>query len=541
MLQALIPNTTRQAVSQPAPVPFPVQGWDTTSALAIMDPQRAVQLKNWFPQPGYGEARNGFDNWAWEVGTSSTSVESLMVWNGPSSQKMFAAASTAIYDVSSNAVATSAVTGLSNARWQYTNMTTAAGAFLVICNGADSVRNYNGSVWSTPSITGASSANFINVNLHKHRLWFVQSGTTSAWYLPTDAIAGAATQFDVGATFDRGGYLVATANWTRDGGAGADDFTIFISSQGQLSVYQGTDPSSATTWDLVGVFNVGTPLGRRCFTKLGADLLILTLDGVIPMSKVLGGVDQAQIKFQSLSALIANSFNQAAFSYGSNFGWQPIVYPQGTRLVVNIPTSENAAAKQYVMNTVTGAWCEFDSHNANCWAIYNNNLYFGANNGRVYKADVGPLDLFTPITCTGQAAYQAFNSPGNLKRFTMLQPMITVNSPNRPSVGISTDFVETSSLSSPSSATGAGSTWDSSTWDSSEWSSTDANVNDWTSSPALGRFASVKFQAQTGTTVSIGQWGIGTWGSATWGASSRTNEIMRINGFMTLYETGAFM
>ena len=56
-----------------------------------------------------------------------------------------------IYDVSSSgAVGAAAVSGLTNARHQHTMFATSGGQFLVICNGADGVRTYDGTVVGRP-------------------------------------------------------------------------------------------------------------------------------------------------------------------------------------------------------------------------------------------------------------------------------------------------------------------------------------------------------------------------------------------------------
>lgn len=539
MLEPVTSKRNRWApVARQRAVPFPIEGWDTSSPLASMPPERAVQLKNWFPQASYGEVRRGYRYHAWDIVSDTASVESLMAWRGPAASKMFAAAGTAIYDVTSNAAGTSAVTGLSNARWQHVNMTTSAGNFLVICNGADSVRHYNGSTWATPSITNVTSSNLIHVNVHKRRLWFVQNETTDAWYLGTEAVTGAATKFALGPTFTRGGYLVAMATWTRDGGAGADDYAVFVSSEGQCSVYQGTDPASANTWGLVGVFDVPPPVGRRCFVKYGADVALLTLQGVFPLSQLLS-VDESQVKRVALSERIASALTAQAKLYKSNFGWEMVVYPRGTRMIVNIPTSENVSSVQYVMNTLTGAWCEFEHvHSANCWIVFNDNLYFGGNEGCVYRADTGSADIDSPITATGQHAYSAFGS-GAVKHWKLIKPLVTSSGNVRPAIGVSSDFIETDVLYQPSTeAVASGGVWDTSKWDSAVWGGQDLNISDWVGVTGIGTFGSIKFQAQTGVQAGGSAWGVSLWGIDLWGSQGTADQTLRINGFLTMVEVG---
>lgn len=472
---------------------------------------------------------------------SEPAIETLAVWQGPNGSAMFAVAGGAVWSVGSSESATLSRSGVSENAWQWCQHTTSAGSFLFMVNGTDAPLHYNGTTWTAPTITGVTPADAIHVISHKKRLWFVLRDSTKGAYLGTEAVAGAASTFEFGSLFTRGGHLLALATWTRDGGSGADDYLVAVSSRGQVAVYQGTDPSSATTWGLVGVFDVPTPIGRRCFSRYGADLLLITLEGVFPLSQLLS-VDQSQAGRVSITDAISPEFNTAARSYGSNWGWEVVVYPKGTRLIVNVPTAEQQTAKQYVQNTMTGAWCEFDSHNALCWSVYNDALYFGGPDGIVYQADTGSADLDAPITAVGQAAYSAFGS-ANIKRFSMIRPLVTVSATNRPSVGLSTDFVETSAMSAISPSSGAStSTWDSAKWDSGVWADTDLEVNDWASAVSIGTFGSVKFQAQTGVSVGGGgAWGVGLWGDMLWGSRGRSEETMRIQGFVLLYESGEYI
>jgi hypothetical protein len=77
------------------------------------------------------------------------------------------------------------------------------------------------------------------------------------------------------------------ANWNIDGGLGADDYAAFLSSQGEVALYKGTDPASSTTWALQGVYWLGSPIGRRCFVQYGSDVAVISQDGLLPLSKEL--------------------------------------------------------------------------------------------------------------------------------------------------------------------------------------------------------------------------------------------------------------
>lgn len=543
MRQALKPNSRRQQVVRQATVPAPVGGWDAESPLASMPKENATRLENWFPRPGYVEIRRGHRYHSWDLGDGSAPVESLLVWQGKSSSKLFGAAGDTIYDVTSRGQATSAVTSLTDAYWQSVNFTNAGADFLYIVNGADAPRHYNGTTWATPTITGITPSDVVHVNVHKKRLWFTLINSTKAAYLDVDAIAGAATTFELGSNFDRGGYLMAMATWTRDGGSGADDYAVFISSRGQMAIYAGTDPDSAVTWSLVGVFDIAAPIGRRCFQRYGNDLLVITVEGVYALSSILA-VDTASQQRLAITQRITNAMTTAARSYSANQGWQLCVHPRNTMLILNVPTAEFVSGDQYVMNTLTGAWCKFTGQNAVCWVNYNDELYFGGLAGDVYKADTGSADVTTPITAIGETAYDPYKDPGRTKRWTAMQPLVISSGGDFPHLGISTDFKSVATLSSLNvEKVSTSGIWDSSNWDAGVWAADELQFNDWTSPPAIGKFGAVKFQAETGVSeeqLDAASWGVSVWGDR-WSDSNFTgDQIIQINGFVLTYETGDY-
>lgn len=535
-------NAPKQQIARGKSIPAPVGGWDAVSALADMKEDRAVVLENWFPSTGDVRVRRGHQIHGSGMGTSP--VESLLVYNGVTSvtSDLFAATGTSIYDVSASGTASAVVTGLTNARWQYTNFTTSGGKFLWICNGADSPRHYNGSTWATPSltITTYSATDIINVNAHKNRLWFVFVGTTVAGYLDTGAVAGTVTNFELGGLFTKGGYLVAMATWTMDGGRGEDDLAVFISSQGQVAIYSGTDPSNASTWQMVGVFDLGPPIGYRCFTKVAGDLALVNLDGVLPLSKALQ-TDRGAISSIALTANINTAMNEAARSYKNNFGWELTPYAKGTMALLNVPLQENEAQQQFVVNTLTGAWCKFTGMNANCWAVYQDRLFFGGNDGFVYEADITGQDVTRPISAVGQGAYNYYEMAGRLKQWKMLQPLITTDSGARPAVGISTDFQDNASVGTPTAAQTVTAKYDSAIYDVDMYATEGRSVTDWTGINGVGQCAAIHFRAETGRGAGVSVWGVSQWGSDQWSYSISGEVVMRLNGFNVTFEPGGIL
>lgn len=531
-------------------IPSPTDGWDALSPLALMDPKRAPILTNWTPRPGWVELRSGYNVWS-NVGTSP--VESLMIYRALGAEKMFAASGTKIYDVTTQYGNTAVVTGLTNDRWQYVNFTPPLGTTVIQCvNGADQLRQYNGSTWSTPTISGLpnglTTAAISNIYAQKQRLWYIMTngsgaGTTVAAFMPTGNISGAiAGSQDFGSLFTKGGYLVAMADWTVDGGVGPQDYACFISNKGQVAVYQGTDPTSVNTWSLVGVFDLPPPIGTRCFLKVGSDVGLITLQGVLPLSSALP-FDPSADRSVAITSRIQNQMSLWANSYSGNFGWQLMSFPLQQLLILNVPTAVNSVQVQAVMNTLTGAWTQFTGWNANVFEIFNNNLYFGDNTGDVCQGYVGSSDLFNTINADMQCAFNYFDDPGRIKRMTMVQPLLTAAGNITPTMGVDEDF-NTSSTTAPVSTFTGGSLWDVAKWDVATWPSGTTNVISWLSVEAIGHALAIRMKINFSSGISTGDgiFDLGVFDSATFDSGLTTSgPLLNVNAFNAIMELGGYI
>lgn len=535
-------------------VPAPTGGWDAISPLAEMDPKRAPILNNWVPRPGWVEIRPGYD--IWSVTNSGAPVETLLPYrpaNG--TEKLFAASDAHIYDVSTNTNATSVVSGSGSARYQYVMFSPAGNtnSYLQCVNGVDQLRQYDGTSWTQPTITGfpngLTTANIFNIAAQKRRLWYVMGngaggrGTIAA-FMPTDAISGPiAGYIDFAALWNKGGYLLAMADWTVDGGSGPQDYVAFISSRGQVSLYAGTDPTNSAAWSLVGTFDLSVPISDRCVTRVGSDDAIITQAGVIPLSQSLP-FDPSADRSIAITARIQNAMVTAAQTAATNFGWQVIAFPAQTLAIINVPLTTNQNQVQYVMNTITGAWCQFTGWNANHFEIFQDALYFGGNDGNVYLTWQGSADNATPITAEMQLAYNYFDDPGREKRITMVQPVTVTNAAVTVAMAVDVDF-GTSSFSAPVSLGLIGSAlWDTAIWDSSSWPGTSAVFKPWTSVQAIGHALAIHMvvsitdpNAATIATFDVGQFDIAAFDS------SHTNNptILQVDAFNAIMELGSFI
>jgi hypothetical protein len=492
-----INSLVQHSAAKVASLPAPIGGWNVRDSIANMDVLDAVQLTNLFPsvnnvvlRPGYTKHATGLPG----------QVQTLMGYSSGTTNKLFAVVGTAIYDVTtSGAVGAPVVTALSNAKWEYVNVTTPAGNYLYAVNGSDAPLLYNGSTWTNPAITGVTPQSLNNITTFKNQVWFTQNDTLKAWYLPTLSIAGAAAYIDMSAVAQLGGELVSVGTWTIDAGYGVDDNLVFITSNGEVIVYSGTDPSDITKWALVGVWRVGKPVGKRCLIKYGGDIVILTFNGVYPLA---ASLQSSRLDPRvALSDKIQGAFQSATQAYGETFGWQMIFDPKHNALSVNVPVAAGQQ-QQYVMNNITKSWCNFTGWAANCWEIFNNEPYFGANGYVAHAWDESYADDGANISSNAFQAFNYFETRGVKKYFTRARPSLFTNGAPSVFVGMNVDFDlqdTTASLAFSPSNFGL---WDTALWDDSYWGTENIISNNWQGITGIGYCGSTQFKsASQGVTI----------------------------------------
>lgn len=492
MLKALSGGKTRGSKIHTTSMPAPIGGWNARAPLAEMPSTNAVVLDNFFPLTTQLALRDGYTDHV--TGITGT-VNTLMGYNSPTTRKMFAAAGSAIYDVTNpGTVGGAVVTGMTSDKWQHVNVTTPGGSFMLLANGSDSMQLYDGTNWSASTITGVTTASIIHLNVFKTRVWMVERNSLKAWYLPSQAITGAAAQWDLSSIFKRGGFLMAMGNWSLDAGQGLDDYAAFVTSQGEVAIYKGTDPASASTFSLVGLFDVGTPIGRRCLVKYAGDVLLISNDGLLPLSKAL--MSSRVSTNIAITDNITQAVSEKTLTYGSTFGWQVILYPAENMLLLNIPVTD--AAEQYVMNAITGAWCRFTGWNATCWERFNDLIYFGTAGG-VCLAWSGQSDNGLPINGEALQAFSYFGSDGQLKKWSLVRPIFSTNGNPGVSVGINVDFDLSAPASIPSFTPISTAIWDTAVWDTDAWAGDLSIKKDWLSVNGYGKCAAIHMRISTST------------------------------------------
>jgi hypothetical protein len=379
--------------------------------------------------------------------------------------------------------------GFSDDRWQ----TALYQDRLFWVNGTDNPQLYDGSAVSAAAWTGSglTDNDLINVALVRNRLWFCEKNKAHVWYADIGQInpgGSALTKFQL-EQIAGGGICMAIGSWSRDGGDGADDLTVFVMSTGEILLYQG-DP--ATTFALIGRYEGAPPIGRQCLVKVGGELVIITRLGLLPMSAAVGGVALDLARIDPWGKVAAGIAADAVLD-GGNAGWHAILH-NGV-FYLNVPQSTGVLSKQWILNTRTGAWTTYSGLNASRFCSFNDEVYFGAQDDGTVHLVGGSNDDGEDITTNANDAFVYPSQAQNTNTYLAIRPKMTASGTITGLIGVDTDFVirtltgATVPLFDDISTTPWGSPWGSS------WGAATEGEPQWFSIVGHGKAVSVRLRA----------------------------------------------
>lgn len=488
--------------SQVSIIPAAVGGLNYRDPISNMSMTDALILQNFIPKQTGIELRSG---WRYHTASVSAPVRSIFSYNAPNpaNDKLFAAANGNIYDVTTSVPTVSqAATGSTEDIWSVTQFSNGADTFLLAVSPGAGYWTYDTtSGWVQRTVTGLP-ANPTSVAVFKNRVWFTAQEDTRVYYLDTvDAVTGTASSFEMGSLLRNGGYIRGLINWTLDAGVGIDDYLIVVGSQGDVGVWQGTDPSDAQKFSLRGVWYCGpVPKYGRFFTAYGGDVMLISELGLVPLSRLVNGqFSEVQPgpsqKVQSvLSPLISKLRNEKS--------WDVFIVPSNDVLILKLPENDGIY-EQFAMNVNTGAWCTFRAIPMDCTALLDGNLYFGTEDGRVAKGLTGDFDGVETNGTGGdviegdvQTAFSSFDTPAQLKKFVMARPIFIA--PEAPSVvcRINTQFAFANTSGSPSFTQVAEARWDTSLWSVARWVGSTNTYQSWIGLTGLGYYGSLRMKVR---------------------------------------------
>lgn len=501
-------RTAAAQVSNLFVVPAPVGGLNYRDPISNMAPTDALVLRNFIPKQTGAELRKG---WQYHTDPLEDPVVSIFSYNAPDpgDNKVFAASAGNIWDVTVNPPTVSqTATGSTDNVWNTTQFATTSGMYLLAVSPGAGYWTYDGATWTQQSVTGLP-ADPTSVAVWKNRVWFTAKDSASVYYLDTvDAIAGTATEFPMGSILRNGGYVRGLVNWTLDAGVGIDDYLVVVGSQGDIGVWQGTDPSDPSKFGLKGVWYVGpVPKYGRFFTNFGGDVMLLSELGLVPMSRLVNG-QFSEIQpgpSQKIQSLLSPIIGE----YRDDVQWDLFLVPDSDVLVIK-PPEISGRFVQYAMNVNTGAWCTLSEIPMVAAALLNGEVYFATDDNRVAKAFVGELDQVAVDGTGGEAvegelqtAFNAFGTPGQLKRFSMVRPVFLARQPPSLKLRLNTQYSFQSVAGSPSFTGEERSEWDDAEWNLARWGSASNTYEIWVGVTGLGYYGALRMRIRGlgGTTL----------------------------------------
>ena len=490
--------------------PAPVGGLNYRDPINEMPPTDAMVLDNFIPKRTGVSLRKG---WQYHTSAITNDIESLFSYNGatPASNKLFAASNGDIYDVTTGTPSVSqASTGSTEDIWITTQFSNSAGTYLLAVSPGAGYWTYDGTSWTQQSVNGLPT-DLTSVAVWKNRVWFTAENDSSVYYLHhVDVITGSATQFVMGPLLRNGGSVRAIINWTLDAGVGVDDYLVVIGSQGDVGVWQGTDPTSAATFGLKGVWYVGpVPKYGRFFTSYGGDVMVLSELGIVPMSRLVNG--QFVEGALGVADKIENKLTELVSDLKDEKSWDILLVP-GTNILLIKPPPQNNIYTQYAMSVSTGAWCTFSNMPMSCTAVLGDQFYFGTDSKTVAKGFYGESDAVSTAGTGGdavqgdiQSSFNSFGNPGQLKKFNMVRPIFISSQSPAYKAQINTQYTFDGVYGSPPFVEGTVAEWDVSKWDLAAWSQSSNTYQSWSGVTGLGYYGALRMKVKGvggGTTFS---------------------------------------
>ena len=484
----------------------PIGGLNARDSVANMASSDATLMENWFPKTTSVDVRLGYTAWSTFTGICQT----ILVYTGVTSTSVYSCVKDggtySIFNSTSSGAVGAAVVGgggatveaLTSTRFDYVMFGTSGGLFLTAVNGANNPLQYDGTTWTVSGVSGGTPADYFTVGVYGHRMWYGVNNSLRVRYGAIDAIAGATTAYELGPLFKLGGYLNSIITLTDQNNAGLADYIAFLSSEGEIVAFTGSDPSAAATWSLSAHFRIGRPVikGNRSWVKWGTDAAVLCADGVYPLRKAIqansgsGGL--------TITDKIRNLLSGDLALYGAKYGWQVIVHPTGAKMIVNVPTNEDLASYQYVMNTETGSWTKYTGWTAFCFEVARDTLYAGWN-GKMVKADTGFDDAGTLITADVRQAYNYFGQRGITKHMKLLRPIMASDGAYSLGVYVNVDYKDVTPTYLRPVGSGGGDPWGG-IWDA-VWSGSVVADLKWVGVNGVGKAIAPRIKIQTNGTI----------------------------------------
>lgn len=356
-------------------IPASVRGIDESLPLRSLKSDHALRMVNLISDPNGLRSRPG--QRLWTSGLPGR-VTSMLSW---CNSRNFAFCSGQCYEFKHGLVLPGFGPIISD-RWLGDTLTNIGGKFLVATSDLDGVYHFDGSIWRESLIQGVDSRLLYCPRFYARRMWFTKLGSQDVYYLAAGAVSGPAKVFPLGPVFSTNAPVVAIGVIKGSENAkNSSDQIAFATSDGEVAIFAGTDPSVSKSWGYVGTFASSPPLGWRPLSNIGGELCMITVDGVISIPSSLPK-EKGERKKSMLTTPIHKTFS--GFSgYASSDAWQMIEYSAGKGgSLLNWPNKS-----PHILSR--GAWSESLGLESLSW-LESDGTYRGTSSGEIFK--LGELD-----------------------------------------------------------------------------------------------------------------------------------------------------
>jgi len=235
--------------------------------------------------------------------------------------------------------------------------------------------------------TGKLSSEFDGLFSHHDRIYAWDSDELAFYYGDIGAVTGELTRFPLDRLGNLSGTVKIIHSMTYDASHGMNDILVVITSTGWIILYEGLDPGDINDWRLIGRVKTAAPVSKFAIQSFGSDLWMLTARGVVSLKESLssGALALTSKIAQPISDLIIADVN----AYKDSSGWQMIARPDGTDVLLNVPTA--TGYKQYVFTIEVSAWST-SNYPARWWHDAFGRLEFTDTDGNLCRVQVGNDD-----------------------------------------------------------------------------------------------------------------------------------------------------
>jgi hypothetical protein len=291
-----------------------------------------------------------------------------------------------------------------------------------------------------------------------------------------------------------------------------------MSTEGDCALYQGTDPTTVGAFQLQGVWDIGrVPVGRRFFDQYGGDVLILSSNGLAPISHITrGGSSTLSATRQDYTAKIVPQVAAELRASLHEYGWETRFLPANGLIVINKPATVNGVIQQYALALATYSWSTLTNMPATTFKNAEDYAFFGTQDGSlklafsaasdnesggaqttwdtaIWDQDLWGVGLNTqpadPIPGLVQPAFSYFHAPGTQKIFHMVRPTFLAETPPSVTVRMNTDFSFQGAPGRPTYQKRAQSIWDNAIWDQDVWGGGLNTYQGWIACPTAVGYA----------------------------------------------------